>query len=54
MLIIAERVSTVKDSDQSLALEDGEIKGMDTHDKLLKTNESYQEISQTQQKGVSE
>ena len=54
VFIIAQRVSSVKDADQIIVLDDGEIKGMDTHDNLLKTNEIYQEIYQTQQKGVSE
>lgn len=54
VFIIAQRVSSVQEADKIIVLDDGEIKGMDTHDNLLKTNEIYQEIYNTQQKGVSE
>lgn len=54
VFIIAQRVSSVKDADKIIVLDDGEIKGIDTHENLLKSNEIYQEIYQTQQKGVSE
>lgn len=54
VFIIAQRVSSVKDADKIIVLDDGEIKGMGTHDSLLETNDIYQEIYRTQQKGVSE
>lgn len=54
VFIIAQRVSSVKDADKILVIDDGEIKGMGTHDELLANNEIYQEIYATQQKGVSE
>ena len=37
-----------------LVVDDGEIKGIVNHEELMKTNEIYQEIYNTQQKGVLE
>lgn len=54
VFIIAQRISSVQDSDEIIVMDDGEIKGIGTHDELLKSNEIYQEIYQTQQKGVME
>ena len=54
MFIIAQRISSVKDADEILVVDDGEIKGVGTHDELIKSNEIYQEIYNTQRKGVSE
>ncbi len=54
VFIIAQRVSSVKDADKIIVLDDGEIKGVGTHDDLLESNQIYQEIYQTQQKGVRE
>ena len=53
-LIIAQRISSVKDADEILVVDDGEIKGIGNHEELMKTNEIYQEIYNTQQKGVLE
>lgn len=54
VFIIAQRVSSVQNADRILVMDDGEIKGSGTHDELLKSNEIYQEIYKTQQKGVRE
>lgn len=54
VFIIAQRISSVKDADKILVIDDGEIKGIGNHDELIKTNEIYQEIYNTQQKGVLE
>lgn len=54
VFIIAQRVSSVQNADRILVMDDGEIKGSGTHEELLKSNEIYQEIYKTQQKGVSE
>jgi len=43
-LIIAQRISSIKDCDRILVLEDGKMAGFDTHDNLLKTCKIYQEI----------
>ena len=54
VFIIAQRISSVKDADEILVMDDGEIKGIGKHDELIETNEIYQEIYHTQQKGVIE
>lgn len=54
VFIIAQRISSVKDADEILVVDDGEIKGIGNHEELMKTNEIYQEIYNTQQKGVLE
>ena len=43
-LIIAQRISSVKDCDRILVLDNGRVSAFDTHDNLLKTNKIYQEI----------
>lgn len=54
VFIIAQRVSSVQAADQILVLDDGQIKGIGTHEHLLADNEIYKEIVTTQAKGVSE
>ena len=51
VFIIAQRISSVKDADEILVVDDGKIKGVGNHDELIKTNEIYQEIYNTQVKG---
>lgn len=53
-IIIAQRVSSVQDCDHIIVLDDGKINGYGTHDELVKTNEIYREIYETQVKGVGE
>lgn len=53
-LIIAQRVSSLMHADQIIILDDGRINAVGTHEELLKTNPIYQEIYESQQKGVSE
>ena len=50
-LIIAQRISSVQDADRILVLEDGKVSAFDTHEQLLKTNQIYREIYDTQMKG---
>ena len=50
-LIIAQRVSSVEGADRILVLDGGRISGFDTHENLLKTNQIYREIYDTQMKG---
>ena len=47
-LIVAQRVSTIRDADLILVLEDGAIAGAGTHDELLASNPTYQEIVASQ------
>ena len=54
VIMIAQRISSVRDADQILVLDDGTIAGQGTHDELMATNEVYQEIYNSQQEGVSE
>ena len=48
VLIVAQRVSTIRDADLILVLEDGVIVGRGTHHDLLDTNPTYQEIVASQ------
>ncbi len=50
-IIIAQRISSVQNADRILVLEDGKISGFDTHENLIKNNEIYAEIYNTQTKG---
>jgi len=47
-VIVAQRVSTIKDADQILVLDDGRIVGRGRHDDLLATSETYREIVESQ------
>ena len=47
-IIIAQRISSVRDLDQILVLEDGEAVGLDTHEVLLETCEIYRDIYRSQ------
>ena len=51
--IIAQRISSVMDSDRIIVLENGEVNGFGTHDELMTGNEIYREVyeSQTQVSG---
>lgn len=50
-IIIAQRITSVKDSDRIIVLDDGKIDGIGTHDELMKNNEIYREVYLSQQKG---
>lgn len=54
VILIAQRISSVKDADEIIVLNDGSIDSIGTHEELMKTSEIYQEIYKTQQKGVME
>lgn len=47
-IIIAQRISSVRDADEILVINDGKITGVGTHDELLKNNTEYQEIYYSQ------
>lgn len=48
MVIVAQRVSTITSADLILVLDHGRIVGRGTHEELLATNETYQEIVASQ------
>ncbi|HSI27145.1 MAG TPA: ABC transporter ATP-binding protein [Aeromicrobium sp.] len=48
VVIVAQRISTIRDADQILVLEDGEVVGRGTHDQLLASCPTYIEIVQSQ------
>ena len=50
-LIIAQRVSSVQHADHIIVLEDGRINGYGTHEELLKNNEIYREVYESQTGG---
>lgn len=52
VFIIAQRISSVRDADQIIILEDGKIAGIGPHQQLLANNPIYQEINSSQQEGV--
>ncbi|MFC6356336.1 ABC transporter ATP-binding protein [Luethyella okanaganae] len=48
VIIVAQRVSTIREADQIIVLDDGVIVGRGTHDELLEDNETYREIVESQ------
>ena len=50
-IIIAQRISSVQDADRIIVIDDGKINGFGTHDELLKSNEIYKEVYESQVKG---
>jgi ATP-binding cassette, subfamily B, multidrug efflux pump len=48
VLLVAQRVSTIRDADLIVVLEDGRVVGRGTHTELLATCETYQEIVESQ------
>ncbi len=54
VFIIAQRISSVKDADKILVLDEGRLESVGTHDELMEKSEIYSEIYKTQQKGVLE
>ncbi|WP_270565568.1 ABC transporter ATP-binding protein [Clostridium beijerinckii] len=53
-IIIAQRISSVQDADKIIVLNDGKIDGFGTHEELLKSNEIYSEVYESQMKGASD
>ena len=50
-IIIAQRISSVKDADMIIVMDDGKITGIGTHAELMASNEEYQEIYNSQISG---
>ena len=53
-LIIAQRITSVMDSDKILVLDGGKVVDFGTHDELMKTSNIYREVFESQQKGSEE
>jgi ATP-binding cassette subfamily B protein len=51
VILVSQRVATIKDADQILVLDEGRIIGQGTHDELMETCEVYREIALSQLKG---
>lgn len=50
-LIISQRISSVKDADRILVLDNGRVHAFDTHENLLKNDSIYKEIYDAQMQG---
>jgi len=47
-LIIAQRISSVQGCDRIIVMDDGKVNGFGTHDELLKSNDIYREVYESQ------
>lgn len=50
-LIIAQRIASVKDADRIIVMEDGRVDGFGTHEELLRENDIYREVYESQTSG---
>ena len=50
-IIIAQRISSVKDADKIIVLDEGTVSAVGTHDELLETSKIYREVYESQQQG---
>ena len=48
IIIVAQRIGTIKDADKIIVLDEGQIVGIGTHNQLLKDCKLYQEIALSQ------
>ena len=48
MLIVAQRISTIKNADKIIVLDEGKIVGMGKHSELMKDCDVYKEIAYSQ------
>lgn len=53
-IIIAQRISSVMNADKIIVMNEGAITGIGTHDELIKSNQEYNEIYQSQMTGKDE
>ena len=49
-IVVAQRISSIQDADQIIIMNNGKIDAVGTHDVLLKTNEIYREVFESQTK----
>ena len=52
--IIAQRISSIQDADMILVLDGGRIDGIGTHEELLRSNQIYREVYESQNKAGGE
>ncbi len=52
--IIAQRISSISDADRIIVLDNGKVNGIGTHEELLKTNEIYREVYESQTGGAGD
>ncbi len=50
-IIIAQRISSIQDSDRIIVLDSGKINGIGTHEELIENNDIYREVYESQKNG---
>lgn len=50
-LIIAQRISSISSADRIIVMDNGRINGFGTHEELLKNNQIYREVYESQTQG---
>ena len=50
-IIISQRISSIQDADRIIVMEDGCVDGFASHEELLKTNDIYREVYESQTQG---
>ena len=53
-IIIAQRVSSVKEANRIIIMEEGQISDIGNHEELLKRNDVYRDLYNTQMEGALE
>ena len=46
--IIAQRISSIKDADRIIVMDEGRVNAFDTHQNLMESNEIYKTIAKVQ------
>ncbi len=52
VIVIAQRISSLIDSDQIIILDEGMVRAVGTHQELIETSEIYREVYESQKKGA--